>query len=580
MTVPGRAYREAARFEAFARGPRLRCIAEPASSPVRGVVLLLPPFAEEMNKSRRMCALLARGLAADGWRVVRIDLFGCGDSAGSLRDATWEQWCDDLRSELDRQLGASAPAVWLWSLRAGALFVPALLAAAPNANLLLWQPVLSGQIHLSQFLRLQAVAALLGAGKAGQPGAASTLAAGDVAEVAGYELPPGVARGLQAAAFDVPANFSGKIAWLDVSMLPGAQPGVATQRAIDRLRGAGHSVTFEEVPGVPFWQSVEIEQNDELLARSRRLVETLSVGSADATCPPMLPMPGAAIAPDDDRVLPIACEGIDLVSVLSAPGAAPSGTGVVVIVGGPQYRVGSHRQFVELARALTRAGHHVLRYDARGMGDSDGAMQGFEAAVPDVLAVIDALRRAAPEVKQVVLWGLCDAASIALMSAGQRRAVTGLVLANPWVRDATSLANATVKQYYRGRVLQAEFWRKLLSGRIDWMASLRSLGANLRAMFGPTAASVAGAGGFQARMARGLAGFQGPVLLLLSSDDLTAREFTEYTAKAPEWAGLLKAERVRTVHLPQADHTFSRRAWKARVEQETISWIDGRLRAP
>jgi hypothetical protein len=99
-------------------------------------------------------------------------------------------------------------------------------------------------------------------------------------------------------------------------------------------------------------------------------------------------------------------------------------------------------------------------------------------------------------------------------------------------------------------------------------------------MFGPTAASAAGAGGFQARMARGLAGFQGPVLLLLSGDDLTAREFTEYTAQAPEWAGLLKAERVRTVHLPQADHTFSRRAWKARVEQETISWIDSRLRAP
>jgi exosortase A-associated hydrolase 1/exosortase A-associated hydrolase 2 len=577
MTVPGRTYREVARFDAFARGPRLRCIAEPASSHVRGVVLLLPPFAEEMNKSRRMCALLAHGLAADGWRVVRIDLFGCGDSAGLLRDATWAQWCDDLRRELDRHLGVTE--VWLWGLRAGALFVPELLAAAPNANLLLWQPVLSGQIHLSQFLRLQAAAALLGADKAGQPSAASTLAAGDVAEVAGYELPPGIARGLQATAFDVPANFSGKIAWLEISMSPGAQPGVATQRAIDRLRGSGHSVSFEEVAGAPFWQSVEIEQNDVLLARSRKLVETLSGSTGDATCPAMLPMLSAAIAPDDDRVLRIACEGTDLVSVLSAP-AAPSGIGVVVIVGGPQYRVGSHRQFVELARALTRAGHHVLRYDARGMGDSDGAMQGFEAAVPDVLVAIDALLRAAPEVKQVVLWGLCDAASIALMSAAQRRAVTGLVLANPWVRDATSLANATVKQYYRGRVLQGEFWRKLLSGRIDWLASLRSLGANLLAMFGPTAASAAGAGGFQARMARGLAGFQGPVLLLLSGDDLTAREFTEYTAQAPEWAGLLKAERVRTVHLPQADHTFSRRAWKARVEQETISWIDSRLRAP
>jgi exosortase A-associated hydrolase 1/exosortase A-associated hydrolase 2 len=578
MTVPS-LYCEAATFEPFARGPRLLCIAEPASGNVRGVVLLLPPFAEEMNKSRRMCALLARGLAADGWRVVRIDLFGCGDSAGSLREATWEQWCDDLRRELDRHLCAKPPSLWLWALRAGALFVRELLAVAPNANLLLWQPVLSGQTHLSQFLRLQAAAALLGAGKGGEPSAARTLAAGEVAEVAGYELPPGVARGLQSAAFDVPANFSGQIAWLELAMSHGAQPGVATQRAIDSLRAAGHSVSFEAVAGVPFWQSVEVEQNDELLGQSRRLVEALS-NSRAATWTSAVPTPTTAATLADERVLRIACEGVDLVSVLSAPVAASSGIGVVVIVGGPQYRVGSHRQFVELARALTRAGHHVLRYDARGMGDSDGAMQGFEAAMPDVVAAIDALLRAAPGVKQIVLWGLCDAASIALMSAAQRRVVAGLVLANPWVRDATSLANATVKQYYRGRVLQGEFWRKLLSGRIDWMASLRSLGANLRAMFGPTAASAAGAGGFQARMARGLTGFHGPVLLLLSGDDLTAREFTEYTAKAPEWAGLLKAERVRTVNLPQADHTFSRRAWKARVEQETISWIDGRLRAP
>src|SRR5688500_5815022 len=103
MTVAG-PVNETASFEPSASGPRLRCVAEPAGGTVRGVVLLLPPFAEEMNKSRRMCALLARGLAADGWRVVRIDLLGCGDSAGSLRDASWEQWCDDLRTELHRHL--------------------------------------------------------------------------------------------------------------------------------------------------------------------------------------------------------------------------------------------------------------------------------------------------------------------------------------------------------------------------------------------------------------------------------------------------------------------------------------------
>jgi exosortase A-associated hydrolase 1 len=199
--------------------------------------------------------------------------------------------------------------------------------------------------------------------------------------------------------------------------------------------------------------------------------------------------------------------------------------------------------------------------------------------VPDVGAAIEALLQAAPEVRHVVLWGLCDAASIALMCAGRRPAVSGLVLANPWVRDAASLATVTVKQYYRGRLLQMQFWRKLLSGRLDWTASLRSLIATVCAMFARSAGAQESAN-FRLRMARGLAMFDGPVLLLLSGDDLTAREFVEYTSKAPEWAGLLESERVRTVHLPTADHTFSRRAWKARVEEETVSWIDGRLCAP
>jgi exosortase A-associated hydrolase 1/exosortase A-associated hydrolase 2 len=577
MTVPGPVH-EAASFVPFALGPRLRCVAEPANGGPRGVVLLLPPFAEELNKSRRMCALLGRRLATDGWRVVRLDLFGCGDSAGSLREATWEQWCGDLRTELQWHLGATS-SVWLWGLRAGALFIPELLAAAPNANLLLWQPVLSGQTHLSQFLRLRAAATMLGAGKAGEPSPARSLAAGEVVEVAGYELPPAVASGLQSAVFDVPASFRGQIAWLEVSMSQGAQPGAASQRAIDRLRSAGHSISFEEVLGAPFWQSVEIEQNEELLARSRALLDRLSsaVDASGSTVQP--PEPAATAHPGDDRILPIVCDGTNLVAVLTTPAAAPSGVGAVVIVGGPQYRVGSHRQFFELAHALARAGHHVLRYDCRGMGDSDGVMPGFEASMPDVAAAIEALLQAAPEVRRVVLWGLCDAASTALMCAARLPAVSGLVLANPWVRDAASLATVTVKQYYRGRLLQMEFWRKLLSGRFDWAGSLRSLVAAVRAMFARSA-SAQEPGNFRLRMARGLATFRGPVLLLLSGDDLTAREFVEYTSNAPEWAGLLASERVRTVHLPTADHTFSRRAWKARVEEETVSWIDGRLCAP
>src|SRR5690349_24048098 len=53
--------------------------------------------------------------------------------------------------------------------------------------------------------------------------------------------------------------------------------------------------------------------------------------------------------------------------------------GVLLVVGGPQYRVGSHRQFALLCRRLAGRGVPALRFDYRGMGDADGAARTFES---------------------------------------------------------------------------------------------------------------------------------------------------------------------------------------------------------
>ena len=248
---------------------------------------------------------------------------------------------------------------------------------------------------------------------------------------------------------------------------------------------------------------------------------------------------------------------------------------MLIIVGGPQYRAGSHRQFVQLARAVAREGLTVLRFDYRGMGDADGAMRSFEDAGPDVHAAIDALLRYAPHVRGVILWGLCDAASLALMRGVAHPAVRGVALANPWVRSDETLAAVTVKHYYGSRLLQKDLWYKVFSGRFDFRESLRSLWSNVaQALPSRRGRRSSDAGlSFQTRMAHGLAAFSGPVLLIRSGDDLTAREFVEYTATAPEWAGLLDAARVSHVAIPSADHTFSMRSWRSETEQQTCAWI-------
>lgn len=265
-----------------------------------------------------------------------------------------------------------------------------------------------------------------------------------------------------------------------------------------------------------------------------------------------------------------ACENETLFGILARP-EQPADLGIVVVVGGPQTRVGSHRQFVLLARALAAAGYPVLRFDVRGMGDSTGAQRSFEHITPDIAAAIDALQEQCPAVRRVVLWGLCDAASAALLYCDETHdpRIAGLCLLNPWVRSEASLAKTQVKHYYGQRLLQKEFWAKLLSGRLDVARAL----AELLRKLGQATAKAEQILGFQERMARGWKSFTGPILLILSGNDYTAKEFLEYAAGAPSWRGLLEQAGITRCDVPDADHTFSSQKWRNSVENACLDWL-------
>lgn len=290
-----------------------------------------------------------------------------------------------------------------------------------------------------------------------------------------------------------------------------------------------------------------------------------------------------------ERALVFSCAGDRLIGVLS-PGSRARG--VVVVVGGPQYRVGSHRQFVQLARALSVHGFPVLRFDYRGLGDSEGTLQGFEFVAADIRAAVDALFEQQPQLRDVALWGLCDAASASILYAPTDPRISGVVALNPWVRSARSEARAWLRHYYLQRMFSREFWAKVLRGGFDATGSLRSLLARARAALSRSApvaaqdASVseqpgAWSGGplptlpdLATRMARALASFPGRVLIVTSGQDLTAAEFLDVTRTSKAWRTLLAGEQVSTRHLDTADHTFSQPGCKQRVEAFTHEWLD------
>ena len=287
-----------------------------------------------------------------------------------------------------------------------------------------------------------------------------------------------------------------------------------------------------------------------------------------------------------EKAITFTCAGQTLVGILAAPLPAGSvgpahATGVVLIVGGPQYRAGSHRQFVLLSRALAAAGNPVLRFDYRGMGDSTGEQRDFLQVTPDIASAIDALQHHVPSVTQVALWGLCDAASAALLYCHDTHdaRVRGLCLLNPWVRSEATLARAHVKHYYADRLRQKEFWLKLLSGKVAITAT-RSLWRNLTlALRGSGPGPSSAAQPFQARMAGAWKESDAGLLLLLSGKDYTAKEFLEFAAMDASWTGLLARPGVTRQDLPDADHTFSEEAARTQVEMLTIEWLSLQDRA-
>jgi exosortase A-associated hydrolase 2 len=253
------------------------CLFHPAVGACRGGLVYVPPFGEEMNKSRRMAALQARALAAQGIAVLQIDLYGTGESSGDFADARWELWladvalgCQWLAARLGRPVG-------LWGLRLGALLALdyaraqlALGAPAPQ-RMLLWQPVHSGSSYLTQFLRLRMANEMLGADGSQKTGTAALrdqLRDGQALEVAGYALAPELADALDRLELSKIAPPPCPLHWLDVVAAEGRPLTPASAKLVAAWQQQGAELDAQAVAGPPFWGTQEIATCPALLEAS------------------------------------------------------------------------------------------------------------------------------------------------------------------------------------------------------------------------------------------------------------------------------------------------------------------------
>ncbi|MDO9047806.1 MAG: hydrolase 1, exosortase A system-associated [Methylobacter sp.] len=274
------------------------------------------------------------------------------------------------------------------------------------------------------------------------------------------------------------------------------------------------------------------------------------------------------------------CQGQQLIGIIHQTDVTAT-VGVLVIVGGPQYRAGSHRQFVLLARHLAAQNIPAMRFDVRGMGDSEGHPRSFQQIDDDIRAAIDYFLESCPALNHVVLWGLCDGASAALFYGYRDRRVKGLVLLNPWVFTEQGAAKTYLKHYYLQRLFSKDLWRKVFSFKFDYTNSAASLLNMLKQAVGHKAPQTSATSArvdenmvLHIRMRECLRQFSHPVLLILSGRDLTADEFKEMVKGDPEWQSLLSESRVTRRDFAETDHTFSSAAWREQVVCWTREWIN------
>jgi exosortase A-associated hydrolase 2 len=228
------------------------------SSSDAGNILYVHPFAGEMLASRNVIAAVSRQLVELGFGVLVVDLYGCGDSGGDFEDARWELWRDDLQVASRWLQERGGERVILWGLRLGALLAVdfAAYSQATYEKIVLWQPVLSGESMLNQFLHMNWSAEDGNASMQGRIGTREQrkhLADGESIEVAGYRLAAELVWAIDRLNLAMPATpLPAPIHWTEFVSSKQSLDG-ASLSVIEGWKGRGVSVSADTVAGAPFW---------------------------------------------------------------------------------------------------------------------------------------------------------------------------------------------------------------------------------------------------------------------------------------------------------------------------------------
>lgn len=454
-------------------------------------MLVVPPLFDEANRMRRTLALTMRLLAERGIGSVLPDLPGQNDDPLPTEQATLALWRDalgDIAANLPRPFVVA-------SWRGGALVDDAASGAAG------WWRM--APQNGASILRAMVRTRIAGEREAGRSVTAAQLLVTDsMLELGGNHLSKDMRNQLEAS---VPGDIS-------------------PMRLV--TIGAGG------LAGSALWLRAEPGED-------RPMAQAMADDIADwcDTLTPHPRQPGSLPAEPRGRRRQVEFR-VHRHRCAATLDDAPGAHGLLIVSGGNEIRSGAHRGMAALAGHIAARGHPVLRFDRRGVGDSEGDNAGFDGNGDDIAAALAAFRRECPHITQVTAFGNCDAAS-ALLLHHREQGPDALLLANPWTIDASdtgsdtpgaALPAAAIRARYAAKLRNPRELLRLLRGGVDMRKLWRGLSAARR----PSSSS-----SLAARLAAAMDAVAAPMTLLIARGDGTAQTFMAQWSR-PAFAGARK----------------------------------------
>jgi len=254
------------------------------------------------------------------------------------------------------------------------------------------------------------------------------------------------------------------------------------------------------------------------------------------------------------------CAGETLFGTLDE---APGRTGLLIVSGGNEIRIGAHRGMALLAQKLAARGVPVFRFDRRGIGDSTGENAGFRSSCPDI-GCAAATFSAETGIERLVAFGNCDAAT-ALALFGPTAGIDRLILANPWVIEAADdlPPAAAIRARYAEKLADPREWLRLARGGVN----LRKLAGGL-VKVAQTPSQVEN--GLATQFATALAASQIDTTILLAARDNTAIAFRDAWER-PEFKALRAGVAVMTCDT--ASHSFAGTTDAVWLEEQIVAAV-------